>query len=74
MYMQSIEQHFEQNFENDSLQTEHCKRWLKKRFISELELDELPIEWAMIWAAAVTELGFELTQSLIERMLNGEKR
>jgi hypothetical protein len=70
--MQSIEQHFEQHCESASLQTEYCKNWLKKRFISELEIEEMPIEWAAAWATAVTELGFELTESLIERLLKGD--
>lgn len=58
----------EHYYNSQSLQIEECKKWIKARFIEDVDIDTLPIDWALAWTQAVTEMGQEMTLKLIERM------
>lgn len=49
----------EEYYDTQSLQIQEAKKWIKLRFINEVDISTLPLIWAVAWQEAVTELGAE---------------
>jgi hypothetical protein len=60
-------QRTEEYYDTQLLQIEEAKRWIRTRFINEVDISVLPIEWASVWAVALTELGAPLTAQVVAR-------
>lgn len=61
----------EEYYDTQSLQIEEAKKWIRTRFISEVDISTLPLVWAVAWSQAMTELGAEFDVIVSARL--GEK-
>ncbi|NJL09380.1 MAG: hypothetical protein HC908_01640 [Calothrix sp. SM1_7_51] len=39
-----------------TLQIEQAEQWIRKQFISEIDIDELPLDWSYAWVLALSRL------------------
>ncbi len=60
-------------FDTQSLQIEQCKQWIRQRFISELEAEELSPNWALAWSIALSQIGIEIAETAVKRLIEGGK-
>jgi hypothetical protein len=57
------------SFEID--RTTHFKNWIRKRFISEVDIKSMTSEDALAWSSALVELGFSLQQQTLLNLTKG---
>ena len=49
------------------IQDDFCKAWIRKRFISELDIESMSPEAALVWSTALIEIGVGIRNQLCQR-------
>ena len=62
----------EEYYDTQSLQIQEAKKWIRTRFISEVDISTLPLVWAVAWSQALTELGTDFG-AIVSARVEGEK-
>ena len=52
------------NHKSNSQNCNEFKNWIKKRFINELDLDNMTFEDSLLWSQALSELSEELIDTI----------
>ncbi|MBD2167115.1 hypothetical protein H6G04_22250 [Calothrix membranacea FACHB-236] len=56
----------------DHQQVEIFKNWIRRRFIDEADFQEMPIEFALAWSAALKELSEQVSHQVVPFRRRGE--